>query len=119
MRAHQNLAHAAFVPSCACAEVFLTSAPIEERAQSTTCHRKQGAFAISFMRSSRSINERELERKQRTDEPLLKRYRSICPLVATCACTALSVSMGTWSALRSIVVGLEWTKLYLATTAAP
>ena len=35
MRAHQTLAHAAFVPSCACAETFLTALPIDERAQST------------------------------------------------------------------------------------
>ena len=84
-------------------------------------HRKQGAFATSFMRSSRSIDERELERKQRADETLLERNRSICPLVAASACTAFSVcmAMGTWSALRLVVVGLELTKLYLATTAAP
>ena len=47
MRAHDTFAHTAFVPSCTCAEVFLTAAPIEERAQSTACHRKQAPFATS------------------------------------------------------------------------
>ena len=77
------------------------------------------AFRNLLIRSSRSINEQGLERKQRADEPLLERYRSICPLIAASACTALSVCMVTWCALRLIVVRLESTKLYLATTAAP
>ena len=73
-----------------------------------------GAFATSFMRSSRSINEQGLERKQRADEPLLERYRSICPLVAASACTALSVCMGTWCALRLIVLRLPSARMHKA-----
>ena len=67
------------------------------------------AFRNLLIRSSRSINKRELDCKQRADEPLLERYRSICPVVGASACTALSMCMGTWFALSLDVVALEST----------
>ena len=119
MRAHQNLAHAAFVPSCACAETFLTALPIDERAQSTQAcgsavahHDAQHFLRVETARACSTMRRAGIVRNA-----IRGVFTMTCvqnQLLGACGC-----EYAPGLSCTSARAYFHCTRLYLVTTAAP